>query len=245
MTYFRKPGAGLDQEHDAGIEPDELLHYDSDDPSPAPSTRVVVTEHLGRISRWFQGLDDEPDDGATVEWDPIAELGPDEPPQAAGDRADVAPRFPLAPFGYTRAVVDDTLSQLESRLAERDRELAELRDQFKPPMSITEEIERLGEQTASILVVAHDQAHQTTSRAQEQAERCIADAAANAVAITAEAKQRLRELDDETDSVWRERARLLEDTRTVSARLASLVDEAMSRFPADAERSTSDSPVAR
>jgi cell division septum initiation protein DivIVA len=94
-------------------------------------------------------------------------------------------------------------------------------------------------------VVAHDQAHETTRRAQEQAERCVADAAANAVEITAEAKSRLRELDEETDSVWRERERLLEDTRAVSVRLASLVDEAESRFPADAggERGTSDSPA--
>ena len=98
------------------------------------------------------------------------------------------------------------------------------------------EIERIGEQTASILVVAHDQAHETTRRAQEQAERCIADAAANAVSITAEAQERLRELDDETDSVWRERDRLLEDTRGVSQRLAALVDEAVSRFPADADK---------
>ena len=105
-------------------------------------------------------------------------------------------------------------------------------------MSITEEIERIGEQTASILVVAHDQAHETTRRAQEQAERCIADAAANAVAITAEAKERLRELDDETDSVWRERERLLEDTRMVSEQLGTLVEEALSRFPADAEKPT-------
>jgi cell division septum initiation protein DivIVA len=125
---------------------------------------------------------------------------------------------------------------MERQLAARDREIQELRDN-QPPMSITEEIERIGEQTASILVVAHDQAHETTRRAQEQAERCIADAAANAVAITAEAKERLRELDDETDSVWRERDRLLEDTRSVSERLASLVDEAVSRFPADADKS--------
>ena len=70
-----------------------------------------------------------------------------------------------------------------STLAELERELDELREPGEaPPTSITEEIERIGEQTASILVVAHDQAHETTRLAQEQAERCIADAAANAVA---------------------------------------------------------------
>ncbi|MGI8714549.1 MAG: DivIVA domain-containing protein [Solirubrobacteraceae bacterium] len=246
MSYFRKPGAGLDQQPDAGTERDELLHYESADQPPSP--RAVLTEHLGRVSRWFQGLDVEPDDGATVEWDPLAELAPADAvtlPRAEPHRDEVAPRFPLGPFGYARADVDSALAELERQLAERDHELGQLRDQIKPPLSITEEIERIGEQTASILVVAHDQAHATASRAQEQAERCIADAAANAVAITEEATQRLRELDDETDSVWRERARLLEDTRTVSVRLAALVDEAETRFPADGERAMSDSTATR
>ena len=146
-------------------------------------------------------------------------------------------RFALVRYGYSQAEVDRALAELERQLDERDREIKELRDN-QPPMSIAEELERIGEQTASILVVAHDQAHETTRRAQEQAERCIADAAANAVAITSEAKERLRELDDETDAVWRERERLLEDTRAVSQGLATLVDEAISRFPA-AEKSAS------
>jgi hypothetical protein len=139
---------------------------------------------------------------------------------------DETTRFPVAALGYNRAAVDEHLMGLE-------RELAELRaERPEPPISVTEELERIGEQTASILVVAHDKAHETTQLAQEQAERCVADAAANAVAITAEAKQRLSELDGETDSVWRERERLLEDIRVVSASLATLADEASERFPA-------------
>ena len=119
----------------------------------------------------------------------------------------------MAPFGYNRAAVDEHLIGLEREIAELRAATATL-----TPMSITEELERIGEQTASILVVAHDKANETTRRAQEQAERCVADAAANAVAITDEAKQRLRELDSETDSVWRERERLLEDVRACPPR---------------------------
>lgn len=286
MSNFRRPGAGLDQEPGAH---DEFLHYSDhdDDTSPGRAARASLSEHLGRVSRWFQGLDEDPDDGATVEWDPTFDPAPDElEPAAAGrvirtgrlNRSErgsrperrvgrelrperrsryehaeaapidpgpdgVAPRFPLAPFGYNRVAVDEELAELERALAERERELIELREQEKPPLSINEEIERLGEQTASILVVAHDQAHETTRRAQEQAERCIADAAANAIDITSEAKARLRELDEETDAVWRERARLLEDTRTVSAHLATLVQEAEARFPADAEKAGSPMPA--
>jgi cell division septum initiation protein DivIVA len=100
-------------------------------------------------------------------------------------------------------------------------------------MSIQEELERIGEETASILVVAHDKAHETTQMAQEQAERCISEAAASAAAITEEAQAKLRELDGETDVVRRRRERLIADARNVAASLVSLADEAERRFPDD------------
>jgi hypothetical protein len=134
-------------------------------------------------------------------------------------------RFPLGRPGYDRAAVDEHIAELE-------RELGELRE-AGPTVSINEEIERLGEQTASILVVAHDQAQETTRLAQQQADRCIADAASNAVAITERAKQQLGELDSETDAVWRERTRLLEDARAVGVALIALAEEAAERFPED------------
>ncbi|HEX8976614.1 MAG TPA: DivIVA domain-containing protein [Solirubrobacteraceae bacterium] len=149
--------------------------------------------------------------------------------------------FPVGRLGYNRAAVD-------ARIAELEAELAELRAMPAQP-SITEEIERLGEQTASILVVAHDQANQTTRAAeekarettrlaQEQADRCIADAASNAVAITEKAKRELRVLDEETDTVWQERTRLLEDARTVGQALITLAEEATARFPAEGKPAT-------
>jgi hypothetical protein len=148
---------------------------------------------------------------------------------------DVGARFPVGPFGYNRAAVDQYLIEVE-------RELAELRS-HPGGMSINEEIERLGEQTASILVVAHDQAHETTRRAEEQADRCIADAAANAVAITEQAKKQLRELDNETDSVWRERRRLIDDVRATATALITLAEEAIERFPEDDKSVTESIPV--
>lgn len=236
MSYFRKPGAELDEQVRTGTEHDELLYHDGAG-EPAPAPRSPFGELAGRFTRWMQGLEPEPLDRETVEHDVLGDPSawdpePETEPEASGPPS----RFPLVRYGYSQTEVDRRLNELEAELADREREVEELRKQEKPPMSITEEIERIGEQTASILVVAHDQAQETTRRAQEQAERCIADAAANAVAITSEAKERLRELDEETDSVWRERDRLLEDTRGVSQRLATLVDEAVSRFPADADK---------
>jgi hypothetical protein len=208
MSYFHRQDAQLQ-------ERDEI-----EDPPRSPFADVA-----GRVANWFAGGERLRDEALEPDYEP--ERDPIRALTSAAETSEPS-RFPVAPFGYSRAAVDEHLIGLE-------RQVAELRAQRQPKVSVTEELERIGEQTASILVVAHDQAHETTQRAQEQAERCVADAAANAVAITAEAKQRLRELDGETDSVWRERERLLEDVRAVSAALASLADQASERFPAAPE----------
>jgi hypothetical protein len=210
MSYFHRPDAQLD-------EPDEMQ-----DPPRSPFADVA-----GRVANWFAGTERPRDEALESSYEPEPDPDPFRELTAGADSGEPS-RFPVAPFGYNRAVVDEHLFGLE-------RELAELRAQRQPEVSVTEELERIGEQTASILVVAHDQAHETTRLAQEQAERCVNDAAANAVAITTEAKERLRELDGETDSVWRERERLLEDVRAVSSALASLADQASERFPAAPE----------
>jgi cell division septum initiation protein DivIVA len=138
-------------------------------------------------------------------------------------------RFPVAPLGYNRQAVDEQFAELEIELTELREELAQA-SHGEAPMSIQEELERIGEETASILVVAHDKAHETTRMAQEQAERCVADAAANAVAITEEATRKLQELEAETDGVRRHRKRLIADVRTISGSLQSLADDAERRF---------------
>jgi cell division septum initiation protein DivIVA len=213
MSYFHRP--------DAGFEPPVSIEGSTEE-STEESPRSPFSEVAGRFANWITGADRMPGEGTETAYerddDPIQQL------TMPADSEEPS-RFPVAPRGYSRTAVDEHLSVLE-------RELAELRAQRPPAVSITEELERIGEQTASILVVAHDQAHQTTRQAQEQAERCVADAAANAVTITSQAKQRLRQLDSETDSVWRERERLLEDVRVVSAALAALADQASERFPA-------------
>lgn len=152
----------------------------------------------------------------------------DEPlPELMG--GDGSSRFPVAPLGYNRQAVDQQVADLESELTELREALAHA-SHGEAPMSIQEELERIGEETASILVVAHDKAHETTQMAQQQAERCIADAAANAVSITEEATRKLQELEAETDGVRRRRERLIADVRNVSGSLRSLADDAERRF---------------
>jgi len=222
MSHFHRHGTKLQEREESEEHP-----------------RAPFAEVAARFANWFTGIDRQPEH-AHAQLPAAGEESDPDPFQAltAGAADDRDPsRFPVAPLGYNRAAVDEHVGDLDRELADLGRELAELRAHRETPMTVTEELERIGEQTASILIVAQDKANETTRRAEEQAERCIADAAANAVSITEEAKVRLRELDNETDLVWRERERLLEDVRAVSTALASLADQASDRFPAAADQS--------
>jgi DivIVA protein len=226
MNYFQRSSDTLDTQYD---EYDQERTHDDEEGQPG---RGGLAGFGSRIARAFANLDRGRAGHGELEAGPPL-LGPDDDGELA--KYDVpgtgvaqdSPPFPVAALGYNRAAVDHYVAELE-------RELDEMRTDRPPVVSITEEIERLGEQTASILVVAHDQAHETSRLAQEQADRCIADAASNAVAITEQAKQQLRELDNETDTVWHERRRLIEDVRTTATALFALAEDAIDRFPEDA-----------
>jgi vacuolar-type H+-ATPase subunit H len=212
MSYFQRPA----DDHEATMDP-------QDERRPVGSR---LAEFGDRLARAFTRLEPEPEDEMLLERDTAnGFFGPTR--DSDGRYEDST--FPVDPLGYNRDAVD-------ARIAELERDLAELRATRKP-MSITEEIEHLGEQTASILIVAHDQATETTRRAEQEAERRIAEARVNARAITEDAKRNLRTLDDETDAVWRERARLLEDVRNVGNALLELAQSAAERFPAEATQS--------
>jgi cell division septum initiation protein DivIVA len=232
------------------------------------ATRESLSATATKVGRWLHSLDRRPEFGEDAGRDPMAELTSGEPEpefrpgpghrpprsgaRAAGaqtaslerddreapeeDEAETEVGFPIAALGYNRQAVDSHVAALE-------QEIAELRECVDPPLSITEEIERLGEQTASILVVAHDKAHETARRAQEQAARAVREAAEDAERITEAAQRRLRRLDEETDAVWRERERLLEDVREISRTLTTLADAAAERFPAAPEPAAAPEPV--
>lgn len=145
----------------------------------------------------------------------------------------VVPRFPIIRHGYDAAAVDAHIADLEQEISELDRELTELRASTPPENQVAEEIQKVGEQTSAILLAAHDKAQETTRQAKEQADKVMADAAANAIEMTREANRKLHELETEKLSVWRERARLLEDVNNLSKALSRLGTEAGKRFPAE------------
>ena len=144
---------------------------------------------------------------------------------------DVIPRFALVKQGYDCEAVDAYVDELERDIAELDRELVELRTRVGGPDEVTSELKRIGEQTSSVLIAAHEQQQEILRGAREEADRCVTEAAARANALTAEAEARARELEAKGEAAHRQRDRLLDDARTVSAELAALADAAQGRIP--------------
>jgi DivIVA protein len=157
----------------------------------------------------------------------------DSPPPEDERWDDLMPPFPVVRSGYDCAAVDQHVSELERELSDLEREVAELRVSVTSRDDVSAEIQRIGEQTSSILLAAHDKARETTRQAQEEADRCLADAASSALAMTEEAGRSLRQLESDKSALANERARLLDDVRTVAAALNSLAGDAAQRFPGE------------
>lgn len=151
-----------------------------------------------------------------------------EPPDAIETHEEFEPRFGMVWRGYDRDAVEEYLAQLEG-------ELETVRAERRPDAGVREEIDRIGEETAAILRVAHERAEAIVSRAQARADLLVADADAQARAITTAAEQRLVAIDADTDAVWRDRARLVEDTRKLADALLGVADDAAERFPPEVE----------
>lgn len=144
---------------------------------------------------------------------------------------EVLPRYPLSRRGYECAAVDEHVGELERELAELQCEASELRARTASHHEVADEIKRIGEQTSSVLIAAHEQREEMLRTAKAQADQCIAEAMSKAAAATAAADARLRELQARSDAVHRERDRLLDDAREVSSALAALTQSAHARIP--------------
>ncbi len=205
-----------------------------DEPAKRRSPGTFFADLGDRLARGFNGFDrpqsDEP------EWEPYDEEDLDQPTEAVEAVPPPEPsrkRFPTALHGYDRDAVEDYIDGLEHEIGQM---AAKLSAQRSPTAAIDAELARVGEETSAILKVAHEQAAEITRRARVEADRCVSDAAANAVAMTEDAKRKLRQLDSETDAVWAERVRLIEDVRNVATSLFSLAEDASDRFPEDGDK---------
>ena len=152
---------------------------------------------------------------------PLATL-PDHPVPAVADV-----EFPTALRGYDRLAVDAYV-QKTSQL------VAELQATRSPDAAIRRALERVGEEVSGILQRAHEAAAQITFQSRGEAEDRLEAVRQEAAQIVSAAEERVRELDAETDRIWAERHRIVEDTRDLARELLSLTDSAANSFPAEA-----------
>ncbi len=152
---------------------------------------------------------------------PLATL-PDDPVSVAADVD-----FPIVLRGYDRDRVDAYVQRTAQLVAE-------LQTTRSPELAVRRAVERVGEEVSGILQRAHDTASQITAQSRSEAEDRLETSRREAARIIQQAQDRVRELDAETDRIWAERHRIVEDTRDLARELLTLTDSAADRFPPDA-----------
>jgi cell division septum initiation protein DivIVA len=151
---------------------------------------------------------------------------------ATREREQRQQRFPWSLRGYRRSAVDQHIAELESELSEMDRELVELRAAATLREEVANEMRRIGEETAGVLIEANNRREAITRAAEEEAQRLVADATAKATAITEKSELRVRQLEEQREAAHRERDRLLENALAASVALAEAVHTAHQQVPA-------------
>jgi DivIVA protein len=145
-----------------------------------------------------------------------------------GEPAEPPPRvraaFPIVFRGYDREVVDNHLAELEE-------EVIELHATRSPQAAVKRELDRVRKETAAILQRAHEAADEVARRSRSRADARVDEAEREAARIVKDTEAKVRQLDTDTDEVWAERRKLLEDARAMGERLIEIADEALERFP--------------
>jgi cell division septum initiation protein DivIVA len=136
------------------------------------------------------------------------------------------PPFPIAIRGYDRRSVEEFVDLISARVEE-------LESLALPSRAVKQAIEQVADDTGGILQTAHETAEEIVTRAREDSERMVREAREEAERTIATAQARARQIGIDTDGVWQERMRLIEDAQAVSAALAEVAETAVVRFPPD------------
>jgi DivIVA domain-containing protein len=163
--------------------------------------------------------------------------------------------------GYDREEVDEYVARLEQRIEEFERQrspdgavqraLEQVGDEVSGILQrahetaaqltegAREEAERMLEsarhEAEETLTSARREAEEQRESARREADERLGASHRDAAAITAQARQRLQELDVDADRIWAERERLLGDVRFLAGQLLEVADAAVERFPPDEE----------
>ena len=135
-----------------------------------------------------------------------------------------APDFPIVLRGYDRAAVDAYVSRVIEVVDE-------LQARQTPDGVVKRALEQVGEETSEILKRAHETADEITSRSRVEAEERLERARVEAEEIVGTARRSLESLDKDTDRVWVERTKLLEDTKRLADDLLAVAEGGLERFP--------------
>ena len=144
------------------------------------------------------------------------------PDDAAAIAADVD--FPVVLRGYDRLAVDAYVKKTSQLVAE-------LQATRSPEAAVRRALERVGEQISGILQRAHDTAEEITTQSRREAEDRLEQARQESAEVTVRSQLRLKELDVETDRIWGERHRIVDDVRELSRQLVEVAEAAATRFP--------------
>jgi len=149
------------------------------------------------------------------------------------DRYVEKPDFPVVALrGYDRDAVDRWVAGALQRIDD-------LNATRTPEGAVERAVRRFGEEVSGVLQRAHETAAQITTQSRSEAEDRLESARQEAAQIVARAADRLKELDLETDRIWEERLRIVEDARQLARQLTAMADSAAERFP-PAEDTTAD-----
>ena len=145
----------------------------------------------------------------------------------------------MALRGYDREAVDAYVAHVA-------RVVADLEARSSPQAAVRHALDQVGEETSGILERAHETADGIVARSQAQAVERIERAEAEAREIVRAAETQARMLDTDTDEIWQDRKRLIDDAQRVADELAELADAAARRFPPETPESAADTqPIER
>jgi len=142
--------------------------------------------------------------------------------RSAADKVRAA-RFPVAMRGYDRAAVDSWRQEIAD-LVER------LEEQQPREAAVKRALDEVGHETASILQRAHEAAEEITARSRSQAEGRLRRAEADADSTLREAEERVQQLETDTQLIWEQRARLIEEMRQLADEVLGVADDALERL---------------
>ena len=133
-------------------------------------------------------------------------------------------RFPVVMRGYDRAAVDKYVADVAQIVSEL--ESSQLRENV-----VQRALDEVGEQTSSILQRAHETAEEIETRSRSHAEGRLQRAEQEAELLRRDAERYAEELAAETQRLWEDRVRMIEEMRQLADEVLGVADDALERLP--------------